>query len=390
MSIPGRRTILAALLIVLAVTVAGTWFLTQTRAPRISAEICKAAPALSTGMLYFDVPVRQDLLRQTSDPVLTALMAPRKISLSTTADQLESPIVGQITIPEFYKDYRTQERNPDWSRAMGPLLRFHEAVNDIGRLYVISGDPAYALLLTEYLDRWAAADSLTEAGNKQGFVEIIWAMLDMALAYSTVRNDPGLDATMRDRVDAWVNRVAHRNIEQGAQYHASTGDNNGNYDRAAGALLVSAMTGDAELEDWAVATYRRALTDMRTNGSLPRETDRRAGALKYTNFAQKALVLVAEIGDQMGLGLYDMEVDGKSIHTAADFALAASINPDLMKRWYDGEQDRHPTRLSWAEPYYRRFPKPEMARFVGGGELPSGVLVIAPLFTLYFYVPEVS
>ena len=53
-------------------------------------------------------------------------------------------------------------------------------------------------------------------------------------------------------------------------------------------------------------------------------------------------------------------------------------------------RDRHPTRLSWAEPYYRRFPKPEMVRFVGGGELPSGVLTIAPLLTLYFYVPEVS
>lgn len=338
---------------------------------------------------YFDVGERRAFLAQTDHPGLTALMAPRKISLSTTADQLESPIVGPISIPKFYLDWRTQERNPDWSKAMRPLLQFHEAVNDIARQYVISGDPAYALLLTEYLDRWAAADSLTEVGNQQGFVELIWIALTVILACSTVRNDPRLDEIMRNLVDTWVNRVVSTVVAEVDQKRpTSAGDNNGTYYVAAGALMVSAMTGSARLRDWAIATYRQMLSDMRANGSLPRETSRRAAALRYTNFAIKALVVMAEIGEQMGVDLYDMEVDGKSLHTAADFALAASINPDLMKRWYDGEQNSHPYRLSWAEPYYRRFPKPEMARFVGKGTLPSGMLTIAPLLTLYFYVPE--
>ena len=62
MSIPGRRTILAALSIVLAATVAGAWFLTRARAPGSSAEIGKAAQALSIGGPF-------SLVDQTGKPV---------------------------------------------------------------------------------------------------------------------------------------------------------------------------------------------------------------------------------------------------------------------------------------------------------------------------------
>ncbi|MFQ5618571.1 MAG: SCO family protein [Rhodospirillales bacterium] len=62
MSIPGRRTILAALSIVLAATVAGAWLLTPAPAPGSSAENGKAAQAPSIGGPF-------SLVDQTGKPV---------------------------------------------------------------------------------------------------------------------------------------------------------------------------------------------------------------------------------------------------------------------------------------------------------------------------------
>ncbi len=347
MSIPGRRTILAALSIVLAVTVAGTWFLTQAPAP--------------TGMLYFDVPVRQDLLRQTSDPVLAALMAPRKISTSTTAGSLQAPVVGPLSIPKFYLDVSANIRNPDWSPAMKPVFQFHEAVNDIARLYVISGDPAYAQLLVEFLDGWAGADSLTEHGNKQGWYSITWATVDAGLTYSVVRNDPSLDPAAKGRVEAWLHEVAANNIAQpGAlDYPNSDGRNNLSYWRGLEATVVGKVTEDLQMFDWGIDTFKRALTDMNADGSFPGEMARGEGALRYQHFAIEPLVLIAEVAARQGIDLYSLSADGRSLHTAVDFAISAINDPTLIEKYTSETQNfSAPNGLGWAEPYYQRFPKP--------------------------------
>ena len=78
-------------------------------------------PAPSLTPSYFDVSARRVFLTETNDQILTALTAPRKISLSTSVDQLGAPIEGAFSVPPFYLNVSTGERNPDWGPAMRPL-----------------------------------------------------------------------------------------------------------------------------------------------------------------------------------------------------------------------------------------------------------------------------
>ncbi len=338
---------------------------------------------------YFDVSARREFLQQTESPVLRALMAPRGISLSTSADQLVAPIEGVYSVPRHYvKGTSTGEINPEYVAAVKPLWQFREAVNDIARLYVISGDPAYAQLLVEFLDGWAGADSLTEHGNKQGWYSITWATVDAGLSYSIVRDEPSLDPAAKGRVEAWLHQVADNNIaEPGAlDYPNSDGRNNISYWRGLEATVVGKVTEDLQMFDWGIDTFKRALDDMNADGSFPGEMARGEGALRYQHFATKPLVLIAEVAARQGYDLYSLEVGGRSLHTAAAFSVAAIKDRSLIRR-YTREPQRFTSKrgLSWAEVYYRRFPRPELEEFIGKGTLASGAMRRAPLLTLYFY-----
>ncbi len=88
---------------------------------------------------------------------------------------------------------------------------------------------------------------------------------------------------------------------------------------------------------------------------------------------------------RQGIDLYSLSADGRSLHTAVDFSISAIKDPSLIEKYTSETQNFSVANgLGWAEPYYQRFPKPELVEFIGHATLRSGALRIAPLLTLYF------
>lgn len=342
---------------------------------------------------YFDVSARREFLRQTESPVLRALMAPRSISECEIGNMVQ-PVRGQLRLPPYYRNSRKDERNPKWRVAAKPFFRLHETVGDIARLYVISGDPAYARCLVAFLDRWARVDALTDVGyslkkNRQAWYTVTWAAVDAGLAYSIVRGEASLDPAAKKRVEDWLHRVVSNNIRHpGAPGVGGDCCNNISYWRGLLATVVGVVTNDSRMFDWGISTFRQALKDMNVDGSFPGEMGRRKAALRYQQFATLPLVLIAEVAARQGYDLYSLEVGGRSLHTAAAFSAAAVKDRSLIKK-YTNEKQRYPSGrgLSWAEAYYRRFPKPELAEFVGKANHKSD-LAFGGALPLYFYTPE--
>ena len=342
---------------------------------------------------YFDVPARRNFLQTTEDRVLKALMARRHIS-ACEAGKLVPPITGAVRVPPYYRNARKDERNPKWRKAARPFMRFQEAVGDIARLYVISGNPAYARCLVAFLDRWARADALTDVSyspkkQRQAWYQVTWATADAGLAYSIVRGEPGVDPAAKKRIEDWLHRVASNNIRHRGVPRVGEGRcHNYCYWQGLLATVVGVVTTDSEMFDWGISTFRRALQDMNVDGSFPGEMARGKGALRYQQFAIHPLVLIAELAARQGDDLYSLEVGGRSLHTAAAFSVAAIEDRSLIEK-YTREPQRFTSKrgLSWAEVYYQRFPRPEAAEFVGKADPKSGLAFGGPLLTLYFYSP---
>lgn len=332
---------------------------------------------------YFDVDARRIFLAQTSDPALVALMADRTTPWAPPAPQT-------INIPPFFLADGT--RNPDWSGAMDPLLKFHDAVNNLARMYVITGDLVHAEALLGILDAWAVAGSMAETENKQAWYQVTWAITDAGLTYSLVR-DALPQSAAKTRAEAWLNNTTQTVIDKPGSVAAGgfggDADNNISYWRGLAAASVGVVSDDAEMYAWGTAKVLRALTDMNADGSLPHEMVRGKRALHYQHFAMKALILIAQVAAQRGDDLYALDVGGRSLHTAVEFTLRATDDPSLVEVHAGVPQEFSAANgLSWAEVYYRSFPRPDMVQYLGLETLPAGRLAIVPLSTLYFYMPE--
>src|SRR6185369_12026969 len=120
----------------------------------------------------------------------------------------------------------------------------------------------------------------------------------------------------------------------------------------------------------AIKTYRRALSSIDKDGSLPLEMARGERAIHYQNFAILPLVYIAEIANHQGENLYAVTVDGRSLHAAVGFLLAAIHNPRLVEIYTDKPQDLsfvdQRGELNWMEPYNARFSDPRIEAILAG------------------------
>jgi poly(beta-D-mannuronate) lyase len=149
-------------------------------------------------------------------------------------------------------------------------------------------------------------------------------------------------------------------------------------------MAWGALTGDDRAFQEGIDAYRRALADMRPDGSLPLETRRGARALWYQRHALASLVTIAEMAAVQGQDLYGLEVDGRTIHTAVRFLLDAVDDPRRVWRYAAANErpgpEGDPRRqdlgflarrghgrhyMAWAEMYLARFPdRPESRRLL--------------------------
>lgn len=318
---------------------------------------------------YFDVAQRRALVATTNNGLL--LQARDRLAHPVSCRQLlEQPVLNEgLRLPSFYP------RPDDWYKASRPYFRFESNVSDLAGAYVASGDEYYASCLVNYLDRWASEDGLLDfyyhIYEPQAWYATESMLFAAAMAYSVVR--PAIEGQLpqRHHIEAWMSRLAHRHVGIPGRSGGSC-CNNHFYRRALYASMVGVLTEDDALFQFGVSAVYSALHEMLPTGGFPRELARGRRALHYQNYALLYLITNMQIIARQGYNIFDLRVDGKSIHDAVALAVeglehpgrfADIVNHDIPTEQYQGFMD-DPQYFAWMEIYQAHFQDPDIAAFI--------------------------
>lgn len=224
--------------------------------------------------------------------------------------------------------------------------------------------PQLAACGLAFMDAWASPGAMLGTLNDNGQHQRKWVLAGASLAFLKLRQTPQLDPAAVERVAAWLGRLSQASA---AFYGAVRPETYNNHiwwwALATGATAV--VGDDVPAFARAVALYRTALDTITPDGTLPAEMARGGRALIYHVTSLVPLVMLAELGAANGLDLYG-ERDGALHRLAARvrdgladpawFAARTGVPQDM------GEGSTLAWTLTWAEPWYARFPDPALAR----------------------------
>lgn len=338
---------------------------------------------------YFDVAARMAELQDTDNPIL--LQELDQLRQGPSCEQLLAyePITTRVRVPGYYP-------NPEeWELASEPLFRFEDSVSMLAGSFVATGDAYYAECLIRFLDHWAEAEALTDfhydPTQPQAWFATESMLFAAGMAYATVQPFvDGLEAE-RERLEAWLNALAHRHAEIPGEPENSC-CNNHFYRRALYASVIGVLTEDDELFRFGVSAVYSALHDLTEDGAFPLEVGRGRRATHYQNYALLYLVTNMQVIARQGYEeIFDLEIEGRSIHDAVDFLFAILDDPAALGDYAPLEQYtgflKDPQYFTWMEIYLTRFDDPRIADFVTR---------VRPLYsrsaggyaTLYFMSPD--
>lgn len=314
---------------------------------------------------YFDVEARMQLLDNTNNALL--LQDRDLLAIGTSCQQLQAipPITTRLRVPGYYP-------NPEeWQQASEPLFQFEDSVSLLAGSFAATGDDYYAECLVTFLDNWATNDALMdfhyESMEPQAWFATESMIFAAAMAYSIVRPYTDGYAEERQRVEAWLQRLSERHADIPGK-EGNSCCNNHFYRRALYAAMVGVLVEDDELFQFGVSAIYSALHDLTEEGALPLEVARGRRATHYQNYALLYLIPIMEIVTRQGYDIYALEVDGRGIHDAVDFAMQAIEDPenlgnDVPREQYTGFL-HDPQYFAWMEFYQARFDDPRITDFL--------------------------
>jgi poly(beta-D-mannuronate) lyase len=310
------------------------------------------------------------------------------------------PPVRDILGASFYVDANHSVADPALKRrneaAVRPLHAYLAQIASLADGWDESrpANPGYAARLIESLDKWAGEDALLGNVNKQGAYERVWALSGLALAYLRVRDAPIVDHGERSTVENWLGRLARSVIAEFKTRGPMSGLNNHACWAATAVAAAGIAAHDKELFSWAVSTAEVALAQVRADGFLPLELQRKALALHYHLFALAPLVMMRELArantdgrfsfDAMAgleLGrLIDRVIAGLGDSTSFAKAAGASQTIALPLRGAD---------LAWAEIVYAQSHNPQLGAWIADAR-PLRDDRLGGNMTLAFGVPDLK
>jgi len=271
--------------------------------------------------------------------------------------------IGDLLGVSYYTDAHhsvadpvSKEKNQE---AFAPLRTFVRQVTDLGDRWMESrpAKPAYAVRALELLAVWARAGALLGATNQQGEYEREWTLGSLALAYLRLRDAPGLDRAAGNDVESWLVKIAEVVRTSYGRAGRASSANNHAYWVGLAVAAAGAAAQDRALFDWGLSRARIGIAQIRPDGFLPLELERRGLALHYHLFALAPLVMLAELAGANGVALYK-EGDG-AIRRLADRVIEGLGDPAAFVAAAGTAQEvKRPPRgpdLAWAEAYYARF-----------------------------------
>lgn len=276
------------------------------------------------------------------------------------------PPVTVLEMPSKYRadDAKREIIDPEsaagYDELSAPIYAFMNALSDASDLVArgqdAKGDAARCAIAG--LRRWAEADAMLGDSNAIGDAVRKWELASAALVYLKLRGHGEIAAADRDAIEPWLRRLALRVRKVYTTDTRLTSRNNNHvYWAAWGVTAAGLALDDQGFVDWGIAVYRRALRQIRPDGTLPLEMARGSRALQYHVFAIAPLVAIAETGEVNGLALYSehdsallrlIDATLSGLDDPATFARAAGA-PQVL------ESAANAANLAWLEFYARRF-----------------------------------
>ena len=314
---------------------------------------------------YFDVEARMETLSSTENSIL--LQEIDDLSQGPSCQQMMAyePITTQLRVPGYYP-------NPEeWELASEPLFQFEDNVSKLAGSFVASHDAYYAECLVRFLDQWAEQDALTDfyydSVEPQAWFATESMIFAAAMAYATVRPFVEGMEEERESIETWLNQLAHQHADiPGGEGNSCC--NNHFYRRALYASMVGVLTEDNELFRFGVSAIHAALHDMTEQGAFPLEVSRGRRATHYQNYGLLYLITNMQVISRQGYDIFDLEIDGHTIHDAVDFLFTILDDPAALGDMAPREQYtgflKDPQYFTWMEIYLDRFDDPRVEDFI--------------------------
>jgi len=249
-----------------------------------------------------------------------------------------------------------EEADQQYRADIKPIETFAKAITGRADDYVEGKSTAIsdAQCALDWMARWATDDALLGKVNRQGEAVRKWELATFATTYIKIKDAP-VDSGKLDDVRDWIHALA---VKVRDDYSTGTDresrQNNHLYWAAWSVAAAGIATGDRSLFDWGVDRYRFALTQIRDDGALPLELDRRTRAASYHMFALAPLVMLAEAGEANGIPLY--AENGNRLQKLIELNIAATGDLSAIGKLNGFEQENlySESSMSWMEPYYAR------------------------------------
>jgi poly(beta-D-mannuronate) lyase len=320
-----------------------------------------------------------------ADNTLTApfpLRAPVESSRADACPSPPQPVVELSVVSKYgnngpLHDTVAPEADAQAIAQMAPVRAFAQAVVKMANRYTATGDPSAARCTLTWLNAWAAGHALTRMRDHNAEFERGATLAGLSLALIQVSPAVASDARYA-AVSKWTHMVAAASIQYfDSTVHLQGSRHNHRYWAALGAAGTAVVTGDRQLLDWSVETFKKAVCGATAEGGLPLELERGKKALDYHLFALDALTPVAAIAEANGIDAFAF-CDG-AFHRIVRFTLTALDDSSTIARLAGRPQDPYPGGLpsrnhaSFVEVYRHYFP--------GKAPLEDRLLALRPLLS---------
>jgi len=133
--------------------------------------------------------------------------------------------------------------------------------------------------------------------------------------------------------------------------------------------MVGVLTNDDQLFQFGVSAIYSALGGAEEDGAMPLEMQRGTLASHYQNYALMYLIWIAEIAERQGYDLFNLTIEGKTLHTLVDFNMAILEDPRVLRAHVDTLEQKLTYQqddqyFAWFELYLSKFPREDMEEVI--------------------------
>lgn len=227
-----------------------------------------------------------------------------KVDKAFTCPTPPAPFTASLIFESKYGDDTNGKDNIDpvhqqhYENATKSIRTYEKQLVEFSEIIVQSTNPGPAMgCMVRWYKLWAESNSLSDTeANPIGKAVRKWALASASSAWLRVKlmpNSPMKSVSVSDLklIEKWLKSLAFQVV---IDYSNRSIDKMNNHDYwAAWAVMASAVIiNDSDLYNWSASVYKRAISQIDTEGYLPNELARDTRALSYHSFAMQPLAML--------------------------------------------------------------------------------------------------